>query len=72
MKEKQRNTEFQARANIETVETVVTDRRMRCLGHRARIDARSIPRKLLFCRLDVGKRAVEGERCRGQTLLPRT
>ena len=33
VREKQRNTDLRARANIETVETMVRKRRMRLLGH---------------------------------------
>ena len=36
--------------------------RWRWLGHIARMDAGHIPRKLLVCRLDAGKRAVGGRK----------
>ena len=63
-REKQRSTEIRARANIGTVETMVRKRRLRWLGHVARMDAGHIPRQLLVCKLEVGKHAVGGQRLR--------
>ena len=64
VREKQRNTEIRARANIETVEAMIRKRRLRWLGHVARMDPGRIPRKLLVCRLEAGKRAVGGQKMR--------
>ena len=64
VREKQRNTEIRSRANIETVETMVRKRRLRWLGHVARMDAGRIPRQLLVCKLEAGKRAVGGQKLR--------
>ena len=64
MREKQTNTVIRAKANIETVEMMVTKRRLRWLGHVAGMDAGCIPRQLLVCRLETGKRIAEGQKLR--------
>ena len=61
VREKQRNTEIRSRANIETVETMVRKRRLRWLGHVARMDAGRIPRQLLVCKLEA--EAAVGRHC---------
>ena len=64
MREKQRSTEIRFKASIETVEAMIRKRRLRWLGHVARMDPERIPRKLLVCRLKAGKHAVGGQKLR--------
>ena len=64
MREKQRNTDIRAKANIETVETMVRKRKLRWLGHVARMDAGRIPRQLLVCRPETGKHTAGGQKLR--------
>ena len=61
MREKQRRTDIRAKANIETM---VRKRRLRWLGHAARIDVGCIPRQLLVCKLETGKRTAGGQKLR--------
>ena len=46
VKEKQRNSVVRAKASIETVETMIRKRRLRWLGHIARMESHLIPRQL--------------------------
>ena len=64
MKEKRRHTDIRARANIDTVETMVRKRRLRWLGHVARMDPGRIPRQLLVCKFETGQRTVGGQKMR--------
>ena len=72
VKEKQRNTDIRAKANIETAQMMVKKRRLRWLGHVARMDAGHIPRQLLLCRPETGKVQLEDRNLDGQILSPRT
>ena len=64
VKEKRRHTDIRARANIDTVETMVRKRRLRWLGHVARMDPERIPRQLLVCKFETGRRTVGGQKMR--------
>ena len=64
VREKQRNTTVRSMARIETVETMIRKRRLRWLGHVARMKPDRIPRQLLVCKFDGGKRSVGGQKLR--------
>ena len=64
VKDKQRNTDITAKANLETAETMVRKRRLRWLGHVARMGAGRISRQLLVCRPETGKCTAGGQKLR--------
>ena len=64
VRQKQRNTDIRAKASIETVDTMIRKRRLRWLGHVARMEPHRIPRRLLVCKFIGGKRAVGGQKLR--------
>ena len=50
MREKMRNTEIRELANMETVESMIRRRRLRWLGHMARMSQSRMPCQLMVCR----------------------
>ena len=64
VKQKQRNTDIWAKASIDTVDKMIRKRRLRWLGHVARMEPHRIPRRLLVCKFAGGKRAVGGQKLR--------
>ena len=64
VRERQRNTVIRFKASIETVDTMIRKRRLRWLGHVARMEPHRIPRRLLVCKFAGGKHAVGGQKLR--------
>ena len=60
--DKKGNTELIAMAGLERVEVMLTRTRLRWLGHVARMEETCIPKCLLKCKLDGGKRLVGGQK----------
>ena len=58
--DKKRNAELRAMAGLERVEVMLMRRRLRWLGHVARMEETHIPKCLLTCKPDGGKRSVGG------------
>ena len=56
--DKKRNTSLRVTAGFERVEVMPVRRRLRWLGHVARMDETRIPKSLLTCKLDGGKHSV--------------
>ena len=55
---------IRAEANMETVESMLRRRRLRWLGHVARMGTERIPRQLLVCKPEGGKRTAGGQKLR--------
>ena len=62
--EKMRNTEIRELANMETVESMIRRRRLRWLGHMARMPKSRMPRQLMVCGPEGGKHAADGQKLR--------
>ena len=59
-----RSTELRLKAGIERVEVMVIRRRLRWLGNLERMDVSRLPRCLLVCRPQAGKRSAGGQKRR--------
>ena len=59
-----RNTELRARAGIARTEVLLMERRLRWLGHVERMDNSRLPKCLLVCRPEEGKRSLGGQKRR--------
>ena len=62
--EQKRNTVLREMAGLERVEVMLLRRRLRWLGHVARMEAARIPKCLLVCKPAGGKRSVGGQKRR--------
>ena len=67
--EKKRNTELCSMAGIERVEVMVMRRRLRWLGHVERMDDTRLPKCLLVCKPQDGKRSAGGQKRRWNDLV---
>ena len=56
----EKHSDLRAEANMETVESMLRRRRLRWLGHVARMGTERIPRQLLVCKPEGGKRTAGG------------
>ncbi len=66
-----RNTSIRKTAKQQRVPSLLSQRRLRFVGHIARIDESRLPRQLLVSALPSGKRSVGGQKCRWNDLLVR-
>ena len=64
VRQQKRNTVIRAEANMETVESMLRRRRLRWLGHVARMGTERIPRQLLVGKPEGGKRTAGGQKLR--------
>ena len=64
VRDKRRNTELRAEAGLERVEVILLRRRLRWLGHVARMDSTRIPKCMLVCKPEGGKRMARGQKRR--------
>ena len=64
VRQQKRNTVIRTEANMETVESMLRRRRLRWLGHVARMGTERIPRQLLVCKPEGGKRTAGGQKLR--------
>ena len=62
--DKKKNTKLRAMAGLERVEVMLMRRRPRWLGHVVRMEETRIPKFLLMCKPDGGKRSVGGQKRR--------
>ena len=69
--DKKRNTELSGLIDLERVEVVLMRRRLRIrwLGHVARMEETRIPKCLLTCKPDKGKRSVGGQKKRWNDVI---
>ena len=67
--DKKRNTELRSMAGIEGMEIMVMRRRLRWLGHLVRTDDTRLPKCLLVCHPQAGKRSVGGQKIRWNELV---
>jgi len=56
------HTEIRNRACIDPIETILSQRQLRWLGHTIRMPANSLPRKILYSELAEGSRRVGGQK----------
>ena len=66
-----RDTSIRKIANLQRISTMLTQRRLRLLGHILRMDEFRLPRKLLVCASPQGRRSVGGQRMRWNDLVLR-
>ena len=64
VRQKQRNTDVQAKATIETAETMIKEKRLTWLGHDVRMKPHCIPRQLLICKFEGSKHSVGSQKLR--------
>ena len=57
--------------SIETLETMIRKRRLRWLGQVTRMEHHHIPRQLLVCKFEGGKRSVGGQKLRWVDIVMR-
>ena len=67
--DKKRNTTIRKTARLQRVSTMLTQRRLRLLGHILRMDEGHLPRKLLVCAPVHGKRSAGGQKKRWNDLV---
>ena len=67
--EQKRNTELRAMAGLERVEVMLMRRRLRWLGHVARMEGNRIPKCLLVCKPFGGKRSAGGQKRRWNDVI---
>ena len=67
--DEKRNTELRLKAGMERVEVMVMRRRLRWLGHLERLDDTRLPKCLLVCRPQAGKRSVGGQKRRWNDVI---
>ena len=63
-----KDTSIRKIANLQRISTMLTQRRLRLLGHILRMDECRLPRKLLVCASPQGRRSVGGQRMRWNDL----
>ena len=67
--DEKRNTDLRAMADLRRVEVMLMKRRLRWLGHVARMEEARIPKCLLVCKLAGGKRSVGGQKRRWNDVI---
>ena len=67
--DEKRNTELRAMAGLESVEVMLMRRRLRWLGNVAKMEETRIPKCLLACKPDGGKRSVDGQKRRWNDMI---
>ena len=69
--DRKRNTTIRKLAKQQRILSMFTQRRLRLLGHLARMDDGRLPKQLLVCAPVDGRRAVGGQKCRWNDLVTR-
>ena len=69
--ERKRNTSIRKMGRQQRISSILTERRLRFLGHLSRMSESRLPKKLLVCAPVAGKRQAGGQKMRWNDLVQR-